>query len=200
LISYPVLRWERESCYYDLCLESVGTETFPLIQVSIKTRGCLVRFSENQIPYDLFSFCKSIEDEPSAIYEQSTQNHASWPFPPLMALVCASIHLIEDPSGSVSCTCSSGFSIVCGCGLTIASWSHDHTACPVEQGASGSPPSRGLHSEVRQVFELPAYVSCRDVGGMRNFPSPDVLEFKFCLVRLHIGTRKAVLLSLCDLA
>ena len=106
-----------------------------LIQVSIQTRDCLVRFSENQISYDLFSSYKSIEDGPSAIYEQSTQNHASWPFPPLAALVRASIHLVGDSSGSVSCTCSSGLLHVCGC---TNSWSHDHMS-----KASSSPPSGG---------------------------------------------------------
>lgn len=116
-----------------------------------------------------------------------------------MALVCASIYLAEDPQAPSVAPVQVDFSIVCDCGPITASWSHDHTACPVEQGASGSPPSPRLHSEVHQVFELPAYVSCRGIGGMSNFHSPDVLEFKFCLVRLHIGTRKAVLLSLCDL-
>jgi hypothetical protein len=134
LISYAVLGWERASHQYDLGLELIGMETFPLTQVSIKTRGCLVRFSENQISYDLFCFCKTIEDGPSTIDEESTQNHGSWRFPPPVARVCASVSLVEDPSGSVRVPVQVDFSIVCCCGLTTASWSHGHMTCPVEQG------------------------------------------------------------------
>jgi hypothetical protein len=191
MISYAVLRWESASHQHHLCLELIGMETFPLTQVSIKTRDCLVQFSENQVSYDLFSFCETIEDGPSAIYEENTQNNGSWRFPPPVAQVCASISLVDDLSGSVRCTCSSG---LLHCLLLwpndslLVSWPYD-LSCGARRLAHRLPGvciqryTRCLNS--RHTFHV------RDIGGMRNFPSPDVLEFQFCLVGLHIGTKKS---------
>jgi len=175
-------------------------ETFPLTRLSIKTRGCLVRFSENQISYDLFSFCKTTKDRLSAIYEESTQNHRSWRFPPPVARVCASISLVEDPSGSVRCTCSSG---LLHCLLLrpdhslLISWPYD-LSCGARRLAHRLP--RICIQKYIRCLNSPHMFNVRDIGGTKNFPSPDVLEFKFCLVGLHIGTGEAVILSLCDLA
>ena len=83
------------------------------------------------------------------------------------------------------------FSTVCCCGLTTASWSHG----PYDLSCG----ARRLAHRLLEVC-IQKYVRClnsphtfhvRDIGGMRNFPSPDILEFKFCLVGLHIGTRKS---------
>jgi hypothetical protein len=96
--------------------------------------------------------------------------------------VCASISLVEDPSGSVRCTCSSG---LLHCLLLwpdhslLVSWPYD-LFC----GA------RRLAHRLPEVC-IQRYIRCLNsphtfrVTRHWNFPSR---ELKFCLVGLHIGT------------
>jgi hypothetical protein len=145
----------------------------------------------NKSPTFSFPFVRPPRTDPVPLTRGAPQNHGSWRFPPPVVRVCASISLVEDPSGSVCCTCSSG---LLHCLLLwpdhslLVSWPYD-LSCGARHLAHRLP-EVCIQRYIR-CLNSPHMFHVRDIGGMRNFPSPDVLEFEFCLVGLHIGTGKS---------